>query len=625
MPMRLGYLYSRYPIISQTFCDAEMLALERCGVDLEIGSINPPFTSLRHGHGSNLQAEVRYAPPPRVVRTIAQLARRDDTWPAALVAEHEARYGPDFKAERRARNALFFADHFARSGVAHFHVHFARNATHTALFIKEISKIGFSFTAHAQDFMLDVGSDELLREMCREAAFVVAVSDYSRELLVQKCPEAAKKIYRIYNGIDLQKFQASPPRSPALRPRIVSIGRLVEFKGFRDLIAACAELKKRGLQFECEIIGDGPLRNTLQNAIAAAGLDGVVRLPGALLQEEVVRRLADCDVFALASIVDREGASDILPTVILEAMATARPIVSTRLAAVPEIVRDGESGLLVAPGHVEGLANALESLLRDPHLRTRLGAAGRRNVEERFDVDETAAQLLELVEAAGVPRLPLQSASGHLEHCLHLVWEWPNPKLPGLDRELMALAGAPVQVWRSRSIAPAKRSECLVHALEFLPDAIVIEAEWQAQRSRAHEIESWRRELPPECNTADYLEAARCALYLVPKLARNGIRHVHATDSRALLCAWILQRLAKITISATIESPPAFASEVVERLLASCAGGRVSNAKIRAGFDGRFLAEPKPPGWRRLFGPSGAHINEQSLQQWRNQLETWSR
>src|SRR5207247_7169024 len=125
---------------------------------------------------------------------------------------------------------------------------------------------------------------------------------------------------------------------------------------------------------ECRRLGDRPLAYTLRNTRAGAGLNGVVRLPGALLQEEVVRRLADCDVFALASIVDREGASDILPTVILEAMATARPIVSTRLAAVPEIVRDGESGLLVAPGHVEGLANALESLLRDPHLRTRLGA-----------------------------------------------------------------------------------------------------------------------------------------------------------------------------------------------------------------------------------------------------------
>src|SRR5437773_4513488 len=266
-----------------------MLALERRGVDLEIGSINPPFMSLRHGHRANLRAEVHYGPPPRIGRTMEQLARRDGIWPAALVAEHEARYGPAFKAERRARNGLFFAEQFARRGVAHFHVHFASHATHTALFIKQISQIGFSFTAHAQDFMVDVGSDELLREMCREAAFAVAVSDYSRELLVQKCPEAEGKIRRIYNGIDLRKFQTRPLRSPTL-PRILSIGRLIEFKGFRDLIAACAELKKRAIQFECEIIGEGPLRGALQDAIAAAGLDGIVRLSGALPQEEVVRR-----------------------------------------------------------------------------------------------------------------------------------------------------------------------------------------------------------------------------------------------------------------------------------------------------------------------------------------------
>src|SRR6266436_4402495 len=236
--MRLGYLYSRYPVVSQTFCDTEMLALERLGVDLEIGSIHPPFMSLRHGHRANLRAEVRYGPPPRIVRTIEQLARCDGIWPATLVADHEARYGPGFKAGQRARNALFFAEQFVRSGVAHFHVHFARHATHTGLFIKAISKIGFSFTAHAQDFMVDVGSDELLREMCREAAFVVTVSDYSRELLVHKCPDAAEKIHRIYNGVDLRKLQAGPVRPPTLRPRILSIGRLIEFKGFRDLIAA---------------------------------------------------------------------------------------------------------------------------------------------------------------------------------------------------------------------------------------------------------------------------------------------------------------------------------------------------------------------------------------------------
>jgi glycosyltransferase involved in cell wall biosynthesis len=623
MSMRLGYLYSRYPVVSQTFCDTEMLALERLGVDLEIGSIHPPFMSLRHGHRTNLRAEVRYGPPPKIVRTIEQLACRDGIWPAALVAEHEARYGPGFKARQRARNALFFAEQFVRGGVAHFHVHFASHATHTGLFIKAISKIGFSFTAHAQDFMLDVGSDELLREMCREAAFVVAVSDYSRELLVEKCPDAAGKIHRVYNGINLRKFNVAPPRSRDAWPRILSIGRLIEFKGFRDLIAACAELKKRGIEFECEIIGDGPLRDALQNAITVAGLDGIVRLLGALSQEEVLRCLVDCDVFALACIVNSEGASDILPTVILEAMAAARPVVSTRLAAVPEMVCDRESGLLVAPGNVEGLASALESLLHDPQLRARLGAAGRRNVEERFDVDKTAAQLLQLFEAAAVPRAPLRGASRQLQHCGHLVWQWPNPKLPALDRELAALTGALVYVWRTGSIAPAKGSERLVHALEFLPDAMVIESEWQTYRALAHEIESWRHELPPECNTADYLEAARVALYLAPELARAGIRHVHATDSRALLCAWILQRLAKITISATIESPPAFESDVLRRLLASCTGGRVSYPKIHVDLDGRLIAEP--PRWRGLFGLGAANVRERFLQQWRDQLETWSR
>src|SRR2546426_11351042 len=109
-----------------------------------------------------------------------------------------------------------------------------------------------------------------------------------------------------------------------------------------------------------------------------------------------------------------------------------------------------------------------------PQLRTRPGALVRNNVEERFEVDKPPAQLLELVEAAAVPRDPLQGPSRHLQHCLHLVWEWPNPKLPGLDRELAALAGAPIYVWRSGSIAPAKGSERLVQTLQFLPDAIVI-------------------------------------------------------------------------------------------------------------------------------------------------------
>src|SRR6201997_4665024 len=189
--MRIGYLYSRYPVISQTFCDAEMLALERQGIELVIGSIYPPLTSLRHEYIARLRSPIHYAPPQEILKILEQ---------------HESRYGPLAKAEQRARNALYFAEFFARSGVDHVHVHFANRAAHTALFLKEISGIPFSVTAHGQDFMKDLGSDDLLREICAAAEFVAAETDYSRELLCQRCPDSAAKIHRVYNGIDLERF-----------------------------------------------------------------------------------------------------------------------------------------------------------------------------------------------------------------------------------------------------------------------------------------------------------------------------------------------------------------------------------------------------------------------------------
>src|SRR5213593_1279472 len=250
--MRLGYLYSRYPVISQTFCDAEMLALERCGLKLEIGSVYPPLTSLRHEHIAGLRAPIHYAPPQEILRISEKEAKIAGRWPRHLVEQHERKYGPDVKAEQRARNALYFADFFARNSVDHVHVHFANRAAHTALFLKEISGISFSVTAHGQDFMKDLGSDDLLREICAAAEFVAAETDYSRDLLRQRCPDSAAKIHRVYNGMDLTRFPV--PNEEAVRPtdpsrtdiasypvRIISIGRLVAFKGFEYLIDACAD------------------------------------------------------------------------------------------------------------------------------------------------------------------------------------------------------------------------------------------------------------------------------------------------------------------------------------------------------------------------------------------------
>ena len=402
--MRLGYLYSRYPVISQTFCDTEMLALERFGLVLEIGSVYSPLTSLRHEHISRLRAPIHYAPSQQILRIWEKNAKANGKWPGALVDLHERKYGRLVKSDQRARNAVYFADLFTRNGVDHFHVHFANRAAHTALFLKEISGIPFSVTAHGQDFMIDLGNDDLLREICAGAEFVAAETDYSRKLLCQRCPDSAAKIHRVYNGIDLERFPLPLPATINPAARILSVGRLVSFKGFEHLIDACAELTRRGLDLTCEIVGDGPLRENLQAEIEKANLSSRIALLGSLSQGAVFEKLRATDIFALASVVDGQGASDVFLTVILEAMSAARPVVSTRLAGIPELVVHEETGLLAPPGDATALADALEQLIRDSALRLRYGQAGRGRMEQHFRIEKTVAPLLQLLERSSVAR-----------------------------------------------------------------------------------------------------------------------------------------------------------------------------------------------------------------------------
>jgi glycosyltransferase involved in cell wall biosynthesis len=412
-----------------------MLALERLGIELEIGSIYPPLTSLRHEHISRLRAPIHYAPPQQILRIWEKKAKTTGKWPGELVDLHERKYGRGIKAQQRARNALYFADLFRRNGVDHFHVHFANRAAHTAIFLKEISGIPFSVTAHGQDFMKDLGDDDLLREICAAAAFVAAETDYSRALLCQRCPDSAAKIYRVYNGIDLERFPplCSARINPA--PVIISIGRLVSFKGFEQLIDACAELARRGIDFTCQIIGDGPLRDDLQKKIDILNLSPRINLLGSLSQETVLEKLQSADIFALASVTDAQGASDVFPTGIIEAMAAARPVVSTRLAGIPESVMHGETGLLVSPGDTSALSQALEQLIRNPELRARYGRAGRARIEQHFRIEQTVAPLLQLLqEASAAPSRPKAPLAVH--QIAYLIDRWPDEDLPLIEREL---------------------------------------------------------------------------------------------------------------------------------------------------------------------------------------------
>src|SRR6266700_2621904 len=582
--MRLGYLYSRYPVISQTFCDAEMLALERLGLDLTIGSIYSPLTSLRHEHISSLRAPIHYAPPQEILRVSEKKAKIAGRWPRNLVERHDERYGPDVKAEQRARNALYFADFFARNEVDHVHVHFANRAAHTALFLKEISGIPFSVTAHGQDFMKDLGNDDLLREICVAAEFVAAETDYSRELLCQRCPDSAAKIHRVYNGIDLQWFPSPLPAKQTPAPLILSVGRLVAFKGFEYLIDACAELTRRGLDFTCEIVGDGPLRENLQAKVDHLNLSSRVALTGSLSQGAIFEKLRAADIFALASVVDPQGGSDVFPTVILEAMSAARPVVSTQLAGIPESVVNDKTGLLVPPGDTAALADALEQLIRNPALRERYGMAGRARVEQQFEIKKTVVPLLQLLQRSSVPRSE-SPARPSIHQIAYLIDRWPDKNLPFVERELLEMEQRNISIVpfvcelnSAARFTPVMKQ--LVDRLNFLPDAMAIEAEWRSNRALAQKLEEARASEDDRAPAAIFLRQARFALALRKLLLEKNISHIHATSSCALVCALVLQGIVDLTVSATIEPKPELPQSWIEASLGRCRGGRLSDRRL---------------------------------------------
>ena len=555
---RIAYLFSRYPVVSQTFCDSEMLALESLGFQLEIGSLFRPHNSFRHERLDRLRAEVHHLPDADIVDALVTNPEFKQTL-GPVIEKHKKAYGERFKPASLARNAWYFAALFRRLGVQHVHVHFANRATHTALFLRKLG-FTFSFTAHAQDFMCDLGSPELLAEMAREAEFVVAVSEFSRRLLLDLCPDSAGKILRIYNGIEVSDFSVVPvAQRPALR--VVSIGRLIEFKGFRYLIDAAHLLQQRGVPVDMRIIGDGPLRAELAAQIASLGVENSVKLLGVCSQEQVKRELSECDLFALASIVDKGGASDILPTVITEAMASGLPVVSTTVTGIPEMVVPGETGLLVAPENAEALADAIQQLATDPAQRERMGKAGRARAEAMFSLPGTAGMLGDLF----VSKTSAAAATRAETPLLYLCHHWDGKALAG---EAPGPADGVRWLAEHATCADVPPHMATLRMMETLPDACVVESIWLRRSAERIKLEAARTGMGYAIDSVTFYESARNATYLAEIVDKRGTKLVHAHRSDAVVTVWLLKQLRPdLKITAAIEQEPITPRGPLSRLL----------------------------------------------------------
>jgi glycosyltransferase involved in cell wall biosynthesis len=388
-----AYLFERFPSFGQTFCYREVAELDRQGTAPPIFALRNPKDEPAQDWDARIVKRVHYLPEEKeLLDGIHRASKKGKLISGIIAALDEWGRRTDFL---RLYQAAYIGLRLQEAGISHVHAHFAGMAARTAFWIGKFFPITFSFTAHANDIFaprdFEIGLDKLVDS----ARVVITETDYSAKFLQDRFPERANRIHRVYNGLSLGEFgHANFFADP---PLIVAIGRLIVKKGFGNLIRACALLAERETSFRCEIFGEGPLEKELQMQIEDLSLQERVQLRGPKPQHELKTSLAAANVFVLPSIPEAEGGMDNLPTVIMEAMATGLPVVSTGIGGIPEMVVDNETGFLVQPDNTVALAGAIEKAINDRSLGQSLGQAGRERAQDVFSIEKNARELRALI------------------------------------------------------------------------------------------------------------------------------------------------------------------------------------------------------------------------------------
>ena len=407
---RVAYLMSHYPAISHAFVQREVEHVRDAGVDLHTLSIHRADadellsegdrraaagtfaalpTSAGRLLGAHIEALVRS--PRRYLSTLALALRtgapglRNRLWHLFYFGE-----------------AMIVLRHCHRARIAHVHAQFADSATDVAMLVAHYRRgrrvdgvdCSWSLAVHGSVEFYDVTRYALTAKLA-DARFAVAISDFGRSQLMRLSdPERWAHIHIVPCGVDLGVYEPPAERASSDRTaEVLFVGRLLPGKGLSLLLEAVATLRERGLDVTASIVGDGPARGAYEADARRLGVDGHVRFHGAVGQDEIRTHYARADLFCLPSFA--EG----VPVVAMEAMAMELPVVSTRIMGIPELVGDGEHGLLVAPGRADVLTDALERLVRAPQERLRMGRAAREKVRTDYDVARSALRMRALLEA----------------------------------------------------------------------------------------------------------------------------------------------------------------------------------------------------------------------------------
>jgi glycosyltransferase involved in cell wall biosynthesis len=427
--IEIGYVLKGYPRTSETFIINEIYLLERAGLHLTIFSLKQLTGQRRHGIVDQIAAPVVYLPEttpttddrlpnwlgenlPNFSSAHWRLFRRRPlaylrTLGAVLAMcfRYRAERWCDWSFIKEFLQAGFIALRVLEEGrIKHLHAHFCHTTTTVTMLASRLCSIPFSFTAHAKDiYREDMNPGDLLEVKMRRARFVVTCTRANEEYLDRYRPMATP-LKTIYHGLDLALFDGledeDREKNVGAAPLILSVGRLVEKKGFTYLVEACGVLRDRGHRFSCRIVGGRDEHaETIERLIARLGLQEIVKLQPAVMQEELREIYTQATLFALPCQIVGSGDRDGIPNVLVEAMAMRLPVVSTDISGIPELIEPHVSGLLVPQKDATALVAAIEELLFDEELRRRLGQAARERVMEHFDARRNILALKALFDS----------------------------------------------------------------------------------------------------------------------------------------------------------------------------------------------------------------------------------
>ena len=402
-PLKVAYMMSRFPALTETFILYEMQAMENIGVQIEVYPLLRGQVDVMHDEAKSFVDRAHFVPfisLPILRANIDFALRKPRRYFGALWSLLKGTLG----SKRYFTGALgifpksvLFARLMKADGVTHIHAHFASHPAAAAFVIGRLVDIPYSFTAHGSDIHRD---QTMLKEKVAEAAFALPISSYNRDVILRACEgRYGEKLLVVHCGVDTEIFY--PPSNSDGRAKldkftIVCIGTLHEVKGQAYLIEACRLLRERDVEFNCLFVGDGPDMVALKRLVDQHELHDFVHFEGRRTRAEILELLGVADVLVAPSVPSQDGRREGIPVVLMEAMACGLPVVSSRLSGIPELVDDGRSGLLVSPGDVSGLAAAIQVLHGDEALRRRLGSAGRAKVEQGFSLDSNAARRADL-------------------------------------------------------------------------------------------------------------------------------------------------------------------------------------------------------------------------------------